>query len=43
MVEIKDQAFAAGMNDYISKPFNPNELHRILSVYAGDSIPLAML
>jgi signal transduction histidine kinase/ActR/RegA family two-component response regulator len=43
MVEIKDQAFAAGMNDYISKPFNPNELHRILSVYAGDSIPAAIL
>jgi len=38
MVEIKDQAFAVGMNDYISKPFNPNELHRIIAFYAAEAI-----
>ncbi len=28
MLDIKDQAFIVGMNDYISKPFNPDELYR---------------
>ena len=28
MLEIQDQAFETGMNDYISKPFNPNELYQ---------------
>jgi len=27
MLDIKDKAFTAGMNDYLSKPFNPKELH----------------
>jgi PAS domain S-box-containing protein len=32
MLDIKDKAFTAGMNDYLSKPFNPRELHdKILS------------
>ena len=26
MVEVREQVMEAGMNDYISKPFNPNEL-----------------
>jgi CheY-like chemotaxis protein len=28
MLDIKDQAFVVGMNDYISKPFNPDDLYR---------------
>jgi len=28
MLDIKDKAFMVGMNDYISKPFNPAELYR---------------
>ena len=28
MVEIQDRAFAVGMNDYVSKPFNPQELYQ---------------
>jgi signal transduction histidine kinase/ActR/RegA family two-component response regulator len=28
MLDIKDKAFIVGMNDYISKPFNPAELYR---------------
>jgi len=28
MLDIKDKAFEVGMNDYISKPFNPNELYK---------------
>jgi len=34
MLDIKDQAFIVGMNDYISKPFNPNELYRKIAQYA---------
>ncbi len=35
MLDIKDHAFTVGMNDYLSKPFNPNELHRKIAYYAG--------
>ncbi|HAA15264.1 MAG TPA: hypothetical protein DCE41_27630 [Cytophagales bacterium] len=28
MVEIQDRVYAVGMNDYVSKPFNPNELYQ---------------
>jgi CheY-like chemotaxis protein len=34
MLDIQDQAFTVGMNDYISKPFNPNELHRKITAYS---------
>jgi len=34
MLDIKDQAFVVGMNDYISKPFNPNELYRKIASYS---------
>ena len=27
MLDIKHKAFAAGMNDYVSKPFQPEELY----------------
>jgi signal transduction histidine kinase/ActR/RegA family two-component response regulator len=35
MLDIKDKAFVVGMNDYISKPFNPNELYRKIAHYAN--------
>ncbi|HEY2584023.1 MAG TPA: ATP-binding protein [Mucilaginibacter sp.] len=35
MLDIKDHAFLVGMNDYISKPFNPNELYRKIALYAA--------
>jgi len=35
MLDIKDSAFAVGMNDYISKPFNPQELHAKIAAYRG--------
>jgi signal transduction histidine kinase/CheY-like chemotaxis protein len=35
MLDIQDQAFTVGMNDYISKPFNPNELHRKIAAYSN--------
>ena len=34
MLDIKDKAFIVGMNDYISKPFNPDELHRKILQYS---------
>lgn len=34
MLDIKDQAFVVGMNDYISKPFNPDELYRKIASYS---------
>lgn len=38
MLDIKDRAYAAGMNDYISKPFNPEELYVKIVKYAGHRI-----
>ena len=35
MLDIKDKAFVVGMNDYISKPFNPNELYRKIAHYGN--------
>jgi CheY-like chemotaxis protein len=37
-LDIKDHAFIAGMNDYISKPFNPDELHSKIAAYAGHAV-----
>lgn len=34
MLDIQDMAFTVGMNDYVSKPFNPNELHRKIAKYS---------
>lgn len=33
MLDIKDTVFSVGMNDYISKPFNPQELHAKIALY----------
>ncbi|WP_159467680.1 hybrid sensor histidine kinase/response regulator [Dyadobacter sp. 3J3] len=33
MLDIKDKAFEVGMNDYLSKPFNPNELYSKIDFY----------
>lgn len=33
MLDIKDQAFVVGMNDYVSKPFNPDDLYRKIASY----------
>ena len=41
MLDIKDQAFVVGMNDYISKPFNPDELHRKIALYAKTGIDVS--
>lgn len=38
MLDIKDHAYVVGMNDYISKPFNPDELHRKIALYARAGI-----
>ncbi|WP_051360098.1 PAS domain S-box protein [Adhaeribacter aquaticus] len=35
MLDIKDRAFAVGMDDYLSKPFNPEELFRKIKKYAA--------
>lgn len=33
MLDIKDTAFAVGMNDYISKPFNPGDLYSKIAAH----------
>tara|TARA_B100000809_G_C14937231_1_gene459087 strand:- start:711 stop:818 length:108 start_codon:yes stop_codon:yes gene_type:complete len=33
MSDVKDKISNAGMNDYVSKPFNPDELFGILQKY----------
>lgn len=35
MLDIKDKAFAVGMNDYISKPFNPKDLYKKIAFYSN--------
>jgi CheY-like chemotaxis protein len=35
MIEIKQQAFAAGMNDFITKPFQPGELQAIIAQHTN--------
>jgi PAS domain S-box-containing protein len=37
MLDIKDKAFSVGMNDYISKPFNPDELYRKIALYKKEN------
>lgn len=37
MLDVKDKVYASGMNDYISKPFSPQELYKKIMSYA---IPL---
>jgi PAS domain S-box-containing protein len=37
MIDIKDMAFAVGMNDYISKPFNPRDLYSKIAAYHKNS------
>jgi len=43
MLEIKDKAFTVGMNDYISKPFNPNELYSKIVKYTRDKMQGAVM
>jgi CheY-like chemotaxis protein len=31
--EVKEKVFASGMNDYLTKPFNPSELQKKLEFY----------
>ncbi len=33
MLDNKDRAFIVGMNDYVSKPFNPDDLYRKVAYY----------
>ncbi|MCF0055795.1 PAS domain-containing hybrid sensor histidine kinase/response regulator [Dyadobacter sp. CY356] len=37
MLDVKDKAFDVGMNDYLSKPFNPNELYSKIAYYKQSS------
>lgn len=37
MLDVKDKAFDVGMNDYLSKPFNPNELYSKIALYKQSS------
>lgn len=34
MLDNKDKAFVVGMDDYVSKPFNPDELYRKIAYYS---------
>ena len=36
--EVKDDLFASGMNDYVSKPFNPNELYNKIARYSSKKV-----
>jgi len=34
MLDNKDKAYVVGMDDYVSKPFNPDELYRKIAHYS---------
>ena len=34
LLEVQEHLFAAGMSDYISKPFNPHELYEKIAKHA---------
>lgn len=34
----KDKCFAAGMNDYITKPFNPDDIFKIIKYYGSQQV-----
>jgi PAS domain S-box-containing protein len=38
MLDNKDRAFVVGMNDYVSKPFNPDDLYKKIAYYRQVSI-----
>ncbi|WP_439585292.1 PAS domain-containing protein [Dyadobacter bucti] len=40
MLDIKDIAYQVGMNDYISKPFNPTELHAKMALHGKHRVAL---
>jgi CheY-like chemotaxis protein len=31
MIEVQDQVFASGMNGYVTKPLDPDELYQVLA------------
>jgi signal transduction histidine kinase/CheY-like chemotaxis protein len=39
--DIKDKAYVAGMNDFVNKPFNPNELYRKIAAWSNSSLKCA--
>ena len=39
MLEVRDQVYVVGMNDYLSKPFNPNELYGKVAKYTSKDDP----
>ena len=43
MLDIKDRAFAIGMNDCISKPFNPDELFQKIQQYSPHNVVVESL
>ena len=43
ILEIKDRAFAVGMNDYISKPFNPEILFKKIQKYSLHNVEVESL
>lgn len=43
MLEVKDRVLSTGMIDYISKPFNPRDLHDKIVKYVSGNQPLKVL
>ena len=37
--EVESEAYAAGLTDVIVKPFNPEDLYRVILQYAGPALP----
>ncbi len=43
LIDVRDKVLELGMNDYVTKPFNPNELYVKIAKYTKSEVPPALI
>ena len=43
LIDVRDKVLELGMNDYVTKPFNPNELYVKIAKYTKSEVPPALM